>query len=52
MNIFKLFINYLLIKGDTIKQCNYRIIKNKFLLNYNASIQNYPIEFLFSTVID
>ena len=52
MNFFKLFINYLLIKEQGLKLNNYRMNKNKFLLNYNTSISNYPVELLFCTIFN
>jgi hypothetical protein len=52
MNFFKLFINYLLIKEQSHKLNNYRMNRNKFLLNYNTSINNYPVQLLFSTVFN
>jgi len=52
MNFFKLFINYLLIKEQSTKLNDYKMIRNKFLLNYNNTIKNFPIELLFSSVFD
>jgi len=52
MNFFKLFINYLLIKEQDLKLNNYRMNKNKFLLNYNTSISKYPVELVFSTIFN
>ena len=50
MNFFKLFINYLVIKEQRTKLNDYKMIRNKFLLNYNNT--NFPIELLFSSVFD
>jgi hypothetical protein len=44
MNFFKLFINYLLIKEQGLNLNNYRINKNKFLLNYNTSITPFSLK--------
>lgn len=52
MNFFKLFIKYLIIKEQPLKLNNYRMNKNKFLLNNNTTIDNYPVELLFSTIFN